>query len=66
MFARTETDYNSEDMIAMFEFPVRHTYELLGEQLDKVQGKTDVEVKVSLLLQIMLDTLRCIRTFRYL
>lgn len=43
------TDYGSEDLVSMFEMPVRRTYELLTKQLREARRAKDVQVKVSLL-----------------
>jgi len=33
-------------MVEMFEMPVRRTYELLGEQLNQLRAKKNVDIKV--------------------
>ncbi|KAJ8113126.1 hypothetical protein OPT61_g4676 [Boeremia exigua] len=40
-----EIKITAEDMISMFEFPLRRTYELLGEQLQKAKGVKKVNMK---------------------
>lgn len=40
------TDLDREEMISMFEFPLRRTYELLGDQLQKAKRVKKVNMKV--------------------
>lgn len=40
------TDVGSENMIEMFEFPLRRTYELIGDQLQKAKRAKKATMKV--------------------
>lgn len=40
------TNLNRDDMVSMFEFPLRRTYELLGDQLEKARRVKNVTMKV--------------------
>jgi len=41
-----QLNFDREDMISMFEFSLRRTYELLGDQLQKAKRANKVTMKV--------------------